>query len=67
MIAFADSIRKPDDTFLVNIADEATAFPAVGTADFAAVTVFLKMKTILTHGRADYRCLHSALLHFGQH
>ena len=67
MIAFADSIWETDDTFLVNIPDETTAFTAVGTTDIAAVTVFLKMKTILTHGRTDYRCLHSALLHFGQH
>ena len=65
VVAFADSIRKLDDVFLVNISDEATVLSTVGTADLAAVTVFLKMKTILTHGRADYRCLYSALLHFG--
>ena len=65
MIAFADSIRKPDDAFLVNIADEATALSTVGTTDFAPVTVFLEMKPVLTHGYPDYCCLHSALLHFG--
>lgn len=67
MVTFADSIRKPDDAFLVNIADEAAAFTAVGAIDLAPVTVFLEMKPILTHDCPDYRCLHSALLHFGQH
>ena len=67
MVAFADSIWEADDTFLIDIPDKATALSAVGAADFAAVAVFLKMKTILTHGYPDYRCLHSALLHFGQH
>lgn len=67
MVAFADSIWETDDTFLIDIPDEATAFATVRAADFAAATVFLKMKTILTHGYPDYRCLHSALLHFGQH
>ena len=65
MVAFAHRVWKPDDAFLINITDEAAAFTAVGTTDFAAIAVLLKMKTILTHGYPDYCCLHSALLHFG--
>ena len=64
VVAFAHRVRKPDDAFFIDIADEAAAFTAVGTTDLAPVMVFLKMESVLTHGRADYRRLHTALLHF---
>lgn len=64
MVTFAYRVRKPDDAFFIDIADEAAAFTAVGTTDLVPVTVFLEMKPVLTHGRADYRRLHTALLYF---
>ena len=64
MVAFAHCVRKPDDAFFIDIADEAAAFTAVGATDLAPVTVFLEMKPVLTHGRADFHRLHTALLHF---
>lgn len=64
MVAFAYRVRKPDDAFFIDIADEAAAFTAVGATDLAPVTVFLEMKPVLTHGRADFHRLHFALLHF---
>ena len=64
VVAFAHRVRKPDDAFFIDIADEATASTAVGATDLAPVTVFLEMKPVLTHGRADFRRLHTALLHF---
>ena len=64
MVAFAHRDRKPDNAFFIDIADKATAFTTVGTTDLAPVTVFLEMKPVLTHGRADFRRLHTALLHF---
>ena len=64
VVAFAHRVRKPDDAFFIDIADEAAAFTAVGATDLAPVTVFLEMKPVLTHGRADFRRLHTALLHF---
>lgn len=64
MVTFAHRVRKPDDAFFIDIADEAAAFTAVGATDLAPVTVFLEMKPVLTHGRAHFRRLHSALLHF---
>lgn len=48
MVAFAHRVRKPDDAFFIDIADEAAAFTAVGTTDLAPVTVFLEMG-ICTH------------------
>src|SRR5699024_12106546 len=57
-LAFAHRVRKPDDAFFIDIADEATASTAVGATDLAPVTVFLEMKPVLTHGRADFRRLH---------
>lgn len=64
MVAFAHRVRKPDNAFFIDIADEAVAFTAVGTTDLAPVTVFLEMESVLIHGRTDFRCLHTALLHF---
>lgn len=64
MVTFAHRVRKPDNAFFIDIADEASDFTAVGATDLAPVTVFLEMKPVLTHGRADFRRLHTALLHF---
>ena len=64
MVAFAHRVRKPDDVLFIDIADEAAVFTAIGATDLAPVTVFLEMESVLTHGRADYRRLHAALLHF---
>ena len=64
MVAFTHRVRKPDDAFFIDIADEASDFTAVGATDLAPVTVFLEMKPVLTHGRADFHRLHFALLHF---
>lgn len=44
VVAFAHRVRKPDDAFFIDIADEATASTAVGATDLAPVTVFLEMK-----------------------
>ena len=64
MVTFAHRVRKPDNAFFIDIADEASDFTAVGATDLAPVTVFLEMKPVLTHGRADFHRLHFALLHF---
>ena len=63
VVTFAHRVRKPDNAFSIDIADDAAAFTAVGTTDLAPVTVFLEMKPVLTHGRADFHHLHTALLH----
>lgn len=64
MVTLADPIRKHDNTFLIDISDKASASTAVRAGCLAPVTVFLKMKTILTHIRSDFCRLHPALLHF---
>ncbi len=64
MVTFADHIRKHDNTFPIDISDKASVSTAVRAGYLAPVTVFLKMKTILTHSRSDFLRLHPALLHF---
>ena len=64
MVAFAHCVRELDGAFFIDISDEAAAFTAVGATDLAPGTVFLEMESVLTHGRADYRRLYTALLHF---
>ena len=64
MVTFADPIWKHYNTLLIDISDKASVSATVRTGNLAPVTVFLKMKTILTHSRSDFLRLHPALLHF---
>ncbi len=64
MVTFADSIRKHDNALLIDVFDKASASTAVRAGCLAPVTVFLKMKAILTHSSSEFLRLHLALLHF---